>query len=237
MKELFQIWQKPIAFCSILAAVLMLLALHPTLAGAQATVATGSIQGTILDPQGGAVAGAKVTFTNKSTGQVLPTTTNSTGAFNVAALIPGDYTVRVEAKGFKTAETTVRVELSIISTTNLTLEVGSESTVVNVEASAIAVNTQQATVQDVITATQIEELPVNGRNFLDLASLEPGVQVQDGANFDPTKNGFSSISFGGRSATNPTPFAGLEEVPYITTNWKDGVIAILMSSNVYHRRG
>ncbi len=199
MKGLFQIRQKPITFCSILAAVLMLLALHPTLAGAQATVATGSIQGTILDPQGGAVAGAKVTITNKSTGQVLPTATNSTGAFNVAALIPGDYTVRVEAKGFKTAETTVRVELSIISTTNLTLEVGSESTVVNVEASAIAVNTQQATVQDVITATQIEELPVNGRNFLDLASLEPGVQVQDGANFDPTKNGFSSISFGGRS--------------------------------------
>ena len=67
------------------------------------------------------------------------------------------------------------------------------------EANAISVNLEQATVQDVITSKQIEELPVDGRNFLDLASLEPGVQVQDGATFDPTKNGFSSISFGGRS--------------------------------------
>src|SRR5207244_3456716 len=61
------------------------------------------------------------------------------------------------------------------------------------------VNTEQATVQDVVTYEQIEQLPVDGRNFLDLASLEPGVQVQDGATFDPTKNGFSSISFGGRA--------------------------------------
>ncbi len=178
---------------------LMLLALHPAPAAAQATVATGSIQGTIVDAQGGAVAGAKVTVTSKATGQAFPTATNAAGVFNVAALIPGEYTVRVEAKGFKTIETLTRVELGVITTTNLTLEVGSESIVVSVEASAITVNTQQATVQDVITATQIEELPVNGRNFLDLASLEPGVQIQDGATFDPTKNGFSSISFGGRS--------------------------------------
>ncbi len=49
-----------------------------------------------------------------------------------------------------------------------------------------------------LTTQQIENLPINGRNFLDLAQLEPGVQIQDGGNFDPTKNGFSSISFGGR---------------------------------------
>jgi hypothetical protein len=178
---------------------LFFLAVHPAPAAAQATVATGSIQGTIVDAQGGAVAGAKVTVTSKATGQAFPTTTNPAGVFNVAALIPGEYTVRVEARGFKTIETLTRVELGVITTANLSLEVGSESIVVSVEASAITVNTQQATVQDVITARQIEELPVNGRNFLDLASLEPGVQVQDGANFDPTKNGFSSVSFGGRS--------------------------------------
>jgi len=60
-----------------------------------------------------------------------------------------------------------------------------------VESSAISVNTEQATVQGILSAEQIENLPVNGRNFLDLAQLEPGVQIQDGANFDPTKNGFS----------------------------------------------
>ena len=52
--------------------------------------------------------------------------------------------------------------------------------------------------QGVLTSEQIENLPVNGRNFLDLAQLEPGVQIQDGQNFDPTKAGYSSISFGGR---------------------------------------
>ena len=63
---------------------------------------------------------------------------------------------------------------------------------------SVAVNTEQATVQGVITLQQIDNLPINGRNFLDLAQLEPGVQIQDGGTFDPTKNGFSSVSFGGR---------------------------------------
>jgi len=62
----------------------------------------------------------------------------------------------------------------------------------------VAVNTEQATVQGILTEQQIENLPINGRNFLDLAQLEPGVQIQDGGTFDPTKNGFSSVSFGGR---------------------------------------
>jgi hypothetical protein len=76
--------------------------------------------------------------------------------------------------------------------------VGKTTEVVEVASSAVAVNTEQATVQGVLNAEQIVNLPINGRNFLDLAQLEPGVQIQDGGNFDPTKNGFSSISFGGR---------------------------------------
>ena len=75
---------------------------------------------------------------------------------------------------------------------------GQESQTVEVSASEVLVNTSQATVQGVVTAEQIDNLPINGRNFLDLAQLEPGVQIQDGQNFDPTKAGFSSISFGGR---------------------------------------
>ena len=69
---------------------------------------------------------------------------------------------------------------------------------IEVQASQIAVNTEQAEVQGVLNSDQIANLPVNGRNFLDLAQLEPGVQIQDGQNFDPTKAGYSSISFGGR---------------------------------------
>ena len=60
-------------------------------------------------------------------------------------------------------------------------------------------NTVQASVQDATTSTEIDALPINGRNFLDLAQVSPGIQVQDGGNFDPTKNGFTGISVQGRS--------------------------------------
>src|SRR5205807_3913861 len=83
------------------------------------------------------------------------------------------------------------------ATLNPKLAVGQENTVIEVQGSTVAVNTEQAIVQGVLNSAQIENLPVNGRNFLDLAQLEPGVQLQDGQNFDPTKAGYSSISFNG----------------------------------------
>ncbi len=165
---------------------------------AQTTISTGSIVGTVTDPSGAVVSGAKVTITNKGTGQVVTTTTTSTGNYASGALIPGDYTVRVEAAGFKTTQMQVVVQVNTTASGNGKLTLGESAQVVEVQASELAVNTEQATVQGVITAQQIENLPINGRNFLDLAQLEPGVQIQDGGTFDPTKNGFSSVSFGGR---------------------------------------
>ena len=165
---------------------------------AQATIATGSIQGTILDSSGAAVPGAKITITNKDTGQVSVVPVTSAGAYTSGAVVPGNYAVRAEAKGFKTIEQGVVVRVGVTSGVNLTLQVGTQSTVIEVAAETVAVNTEQASVQGVLTKEQIENLPINGRNFLDLAQLEPGVQIQDGADFDPTKVGFSSISFGGR---------------------------------------
>src|SRR5438067_2566897 len=169
----------------------------PPQAGAQATISTGSVQGTIVDPKGAVVTSARITITNKDTGQKLESEATSAGTYNSGPLPPGRYVVRVAAQGFKTVEQTVEVAVGIITSANITLELGSENTVVTVESSAISVNTEQATVQGILSAQQIENLPVNGRNFLDLAQLEPGVQIQDGANFDPTKSGFSSVSFAG----------------------------------------
>ncbi len=180
----------------VLAAVSALLLSN--VAFAQTTVATGSIQGSVSDPTGALVSGAKITITNKATGQVINETSNSSGTYASGSLIPGDYTVRVEAKGFNTTQTSVVVEVGVTATGSVKLQVGQESTVVEVQGSAVSVNTEQATVQGVLNTQQIENLPVNGRNFLDLAQLEPGVQIQEGSTFDPTKNGFSSISFGGR---------------------------------------
>jgi hypothetical protein len=165
---------------------------------AQTTISTGSIQGTITDQSGAVVGGAKVAITNKGTGQTFSVTSTSSGTYASGALNPGDYTVRVEVKGFKTAEAPVIVQVNVTSSGNFKLSVGQESEVVEVQGSDVEVNTEQATVQGILTAQQIETLPINGRNFLDLAQLEPGVQIQDGGTFDPTKNGFSSVSFGGR---------------------------------------
>jgi hypothetical protein len=154
---------------------------------AQTTVAQGSIQGTVTDPSGAVVSGAKVTITNKANGQVSTTNTSSSGAYNSGGLIPGEYIVRVEARGFKTTTVPITVQVTVTASGNVKLEVGQESQVVEVQGTSITVNTEQATVQGVLTADQIDKLPVDGRNFLDLAQLEPGVQIQDGQTFDPTK--------------------------------------------------
>jgi len=167
-------------------------------AGAQSTIATGSIQGTVTDPNGAVVPNASVTITNQATGQTSKLTSSASGTYASGALIPGQYTVRIEAKGFQTQVINVPVQVGNIASGSAKLTLGQSTEVVEVTGSAVAVNTEQATVQGVLSTQQIENLPINGRNFLDLAQLEPGVQIQDGGNFDPTKNGFSSISFGGR---------------------------------------
>ncbi len=181
-------------FISILALILLV----STLASAQSTVGTGSIQGTVTDQTGAVVGGAKVTITNKGTAATIHLTASSAGAYSSGPIQPADYVVRVEAKGFKTSEQPVTVQVGNTATVSPKLVVGQESQVIEVQGSSLAVNTEQATVQGVLNVEQIEDLPVNGRNFLDLAQLEPGVQIQEGSTFDPTKNGFSSISFQGR---------------------------------------
>lgn len=165
---------------------------------AQTTISTGSIQGTVTDPSGALVNGARVTIRNRGTGQTSELITNSSGAYASGALTPGNYLVQVEATGFSTVQMAVTVQVNTTSAGNVKLSVGQSAQVVEVQASEVGVNTEQATVQGVLTSQQIENLPINGRNFLDLAQLEPGVQIQDGGTFDPTKNGFSSVSFGGR---------------------------------------
>ena len=167
-------------------------------ARAQVSVSTGSVSGTVTDPQGGVIPNARVTISNKDTGTSQSLETGSTGSFTSGGLPPASYTVRVEAKSFKTFQITVPVQVGQIATINARLELGDSASIVEVIGSAVQVNSEQATVQDVLTAADIDQLPVNGRNFLDLATLEPGVQIQDGSTFDPTKNGYSSLSFGGR---------------------------------------
>jgi Carboxypeptidase regulatory-like domain len=163
---------------------------------AQTTVGTGSIVGIVSDPSGAVISSAKITITNMATGQVIQLSTNSSGSFNSGALIPGDYKTQVTATGFRSVEVSTTVLLGNTATVNVHLQIGAENQVVEVKSSELSVNTEQPTVQGVLSEKQIENLPINGRNFLDLAQLEPGVQIQDGGALG--KDGFSSLSFGGR---------------------------------------
>ena len=185
-------------FLGVMFALLVTVMFMPTRLAAQATMNTGSIQGIVTDAQGGVVPNAKITISNKETGAVINSSASSAGQFAASALSPGTYVVRVEAPNFKTAEISTVVVVGQVSTVNTKLEVGSSTTVLEVTGQEVTVNTEQSQIAGTLTSQQIENLPVNGRNFLDLAQLEPGVQIQDGGNFDPTKIGFSSISFGGK---------------------------------------
>jgi len=178
------------AFVVILCLIIGINAAMTPAANAQAGVSTGSIQGTILDPNGATVGGAKVTITSKGTGAKVTPEVSSAGTYNSGPLVPGEYVVRIEAAGFRAIEETLTVQVGNITSGTLTLELGSGNTIITVEGSAVNVDTEQTTIQGVVTSDQIENLPINGRNFLDLAQLEPGVQIQDGGNFDPTKKGF-----------------------------------------------
>jgi len=163
----------------------------------QATTAAGTIQGTITDPSGAVVPGAAVTITNKETGAVIKVMTNASGYYTSGPLSPGRYVIAVSHTGFAVVQSQVTVQIGNVTNTNLALSLGSATTVLEVQASDVRVDTQQSEVQGVLTESQIENLPINGRNFLDLAQLEPGVQLQDGQDFDPTKAGYTSVSFNG----------------------------------------
>ena len=136
-------------------ATLALLLLSSAAVCAQTTISTGSIVGTVTDPQGALVAGAKVTITDKATGQVITTSTTSAGAYASGSLIPSRYVVRVEAQGFRTTEETIAVEVAVTATGNLKLQLGQAGQVVEVQATELQVNTEQATVQGVINLSLI----------------------------------------------------------------------------------
>ncbi len=167
---------------------------------AQATsVNGGSIQGTITDAAGGVLPGASVTIKSVETDLTRTLKTDSAGFYSVGPLNPGNYTVDVISNGFQKLDVKTVVRTGTATSGNFKLTIGSSNETVQVNAGQIQVNTDQPGVSDVITREQIEALPINGRNFLDIAQLQPGVILQSGETFDPTKAGYSAISVGGVS--------------------------------------
>jgi hypothetical protein len=165
-----------------------------------AQTATGSILGTATDQSGGTLAGVTVTLTSVTTGTSRSVTTTDAGTYSLVALLPGSYKLTYEATGFGKGEQTLTVAVGATTNGDFTMPLASQTTKVEVQVDAsIAVNTTQAVVEDLMSEKQIEAIPLNGRNFLDLAQLNAGVQLQDGGNLDPTKQGFAAVSMQGRS--------------------------------------
>jgi hypothetical protein len=167
--------------------------------GQAISVNGGSIQGTITDTTGAIVPGAAVSILAADTGATKKVTTDASGFYSVGPLNPGNYTVTVSLQGFRTLAVKTVVKTGTATSGNFQLSIGQMSETIEVNAGAVQVNGEQAGVSDVISKEQIDTLPVNGRNFLDLAQIEPGVILQSGESFDPTKAGYSAIAISGVS--------------------------------------
>jgi len=149
-----------------------------TAAWAQAPV--GTISGTVRDQSGGVLPAASVTIRNVATGVERHLTSDLDGTFTAPALAAGTYEVVASLSGFRNQRLEVTVATGRVSTVEMNMELGAAAETVNVSANAIHVETEAHTVSGVITRQEIQELPLNGRSFLQLAFLEPGVTANPG---------------------------------------------------------
>lgn len=163
------------AMKSIILATLLMCLLALTTLG-QAT--TGSLSGSINDPSGAVVGGATVAVVNSATGAERSAESTGTGTFDFQALQPGTYTISVEAKGFRRAVVRELV-VSVGSNAQVTipLEVGQASETVTVTATQDVINTSNPSLTNVINTRQVVDLPLGGRNPVDLAGLQAGIAV------------------------------------------------------------
>ena len=161
---------------------------------------TARVTGTITDSTGAVLPNASVTITDVGTGRVVTTTTNGTGQYVANALPIGKYHIDVTAPGFKTSGADFTLQVSQVLEISLKLETGTTSTTVDVTGEVPLVNTSTSSTGEVIEGRQVTELPLNGRNFTQLALLTPGV----------TRGAYGDIASGGGSGTNAESFRNSE---------------------------
>jgi hypothetical protein len=164
---------------------------------ALAQAATGNIRGTVNDPQGAVLPNAAITIKHAETGLERRLSTNGEGLYTADNLPPGEYEVTAEVKGFQRTLQRVTVLTGGNHTADFALAVGGNNETVVVTSEAQQLNTTDYKVDGVVTRERIENLPLNGRNFLELAQMEPGVSVTTVANPQSSINSFTRVSIGG----------------------------------------
>lgn len=168
--------------------------------------ATGSFSGNVLDKSGSGISGAAVTVKSQGTGQARPVKTDSTGHYLVPLLPVGTYTIRVDATGFQSVETKdLRLQIDEARELNFNLSPATVVESVTVAGDAVAVETTNPSLGQVITSQQVSQLPLNGRDFVQLATLTAGATAEtnpnsfftSGSDSEVATRGSFSLSVGG----------------------------------------
>jgi carboxypeptidase family protein/TonB-dependent receptor-like protein len=165
---------------------------------------TASIRGTVTDVSNAVVAGATVTVKNEATGLTRAAKTNTSGNYSFDELPVGSYQIEVSFSGFKSAlRKGIVLNVADVRAVDMQLTTGDVAETVTVESSAVAVKTVGAEIAGVVNGEQVRELPLNGRNFMQLTTLQPGVTAQEGMNMvNKGLAGGSDISVSGGSTTS-----------------------------------
>jgi len=156
---------------SVVLIVIVLLLFAPSPAGAQSS----SLRGTVTDAQNALIPGVAITATNVDTAAMRSTVSDEMGAYELAQLPPGMYKVQGELAGFATFTAQLRLQIDTPATLNINLKVGTVAETVNVVSEVAAINTENATIGNPFTETQVRQLPLQTRNVVELLSLQPGV--------------------------------------------------------------
>jgi outer membrane receptor protein involved in Fe transport len=165
----------------------------------QAT-ATGTIQGTVTDKSNAVVAGAQVVVTFKAKGVTRTATTSDTGTYRFDLVQAGTYEVKVTKQGFATVLQNAEVQVGQSATVNVSLNPGAATEIVEVSGEAPIVDLEKTSVSQNITPSEVEDLPLAGRDAANLAYLAPGVKAAD--SYDPTKNRYAILSINGSDGRN-----------------------------------